>query len=1287
MLTEDQLESVFTFSDDLMSLERKKKNIPNLRRINELQQMLFDVTELLAERKDESHLKPEPEEEKSKKIRTQKFCKSLLDVENLHKCPHCDKSFENFKSLQRHVRGKHREKARVTSAEYPVRNRVICLLNKRQNPKLRCDSQVERNRYVRHLRLSHKILRPPKKEFRGFITQDDGKSYSVCWRGQNESDPAEIEQIEVSEEEESTSVEMERADNQNLSSTVKTGESGSDRNSNSIEVSAFEDPHISDLSDLQRLLPEEGQDNAEGSGSESLDALVPERAEVEHRSLINNEDIQVEESQNVKMKGHLDDGQAERLESASSLCTNKSEDNFDGGVMMDTSGEGEDPQIKGDLNVGQAQRLESLSNFCQNKNEENSDGGIMMDHSGEGEIDDFKDSIIKETEVSSPFIDSDIFITQNSTVLCEEDGSFHIIEETVKTSPFKAVMSSDQDSQESIIKAGLSTNCTNVLDSSVMDLQSSNSNSVHNIGYSNLPEVYEPVVVNVLNERKIKDLKIKELQKKKGQKTCIRLDDTKQKGLSKTKKSGGNQDEDMLKILKKILKPTKMKRKSQRKRKDIKTPKVSPRKDDIEEALEAVPLGASDVPDDDVEMKNDEQVLLEKEETKKSMAIKKKSAKMEVKSRNQKKNPEAPPEINITAEEQKVRPFGVDVPNDDFGNDEEELSDKDETEGEESDFELECEDEINIRKQRWEKRNTLKPVIELHTLPENQNFISQFNNWWSSSGASCVTKNKGTSTVRENNNNLFVNQDSFLNFFTSKDPSFNLSRLTKFGSSEYIALPSPLSWVAKVGGKSTQDQPSRRKSMLRVHQRLRQFLIHLLNELTWSGEGLAIKEKVLNHLNSIEKQVSDKNLYSDLEKLYEQQTKKKKKMQNILKPHEKENLHNAVTKWFQSEASQEVEVEALTIYKDSMAAQEVSNKNFDRFSKIVFFEAVLFDKSRVGKYEELTNEDYTLKKPTYVPDGMTELELEKLPKGWRLYSPPFPGAPISSYEIDRIGDGKKDKNQDNKPVCLNPRVYELIEKMQDLKMLIFPEIKLDDYLFVNSSGAQLPRLQNYPGAGSLLHQFGCVTGIENFCFKMFRKSAEGVIQNSETLSVVSKDLNAHSQSVGKKVYDQMGNSRRTLFITNLSKKEGCMTLRNNDVTEDSDLKRREERDKKLKDQAIEKAKLFLEDLRKIEPWDERPTSISDQDVTFLRGVFPNKMLGKGSLAFFSLKINLFEFLGNSWKEDFYDKVDSLEGPNGNALRRLEERIFTNSLAKILSKLKSEWRGTKSHNEAADTFIR
>ena len=58
MLTEDQVDSAFNLSEDLMSLERKMKNIPNQRRINELQQMLVDVTELLAERKDE-----EPDEQ------------------------------------------------------------------------------------------------------------------------------------------------------------------------------------------------------------------------------------------------------------------------------------------------------------------------------------------------------------------------------------------------------------------------------------------------------------------------------------------------------------------------------------------------------------------------------------------------------------------------------------------------------------------------------------------------------------------------------------------------------------------------------------------------------------------------------------------------------------------------------------------------------------------------------------------------------------------------------------------------------------------------------------------------------------------------------------------------------------------------------------------------------------------------------------------------------------------------------------------------------------------------
>ena len=98
--------------------------------------------------------------------------------------------------------------------------------------------------------------------------------------------------------------------------------------------------------------------------------------------------------------------------------------------------------------------------------------------------------------------------------------------------------------------------------------------------------------------------------------------------------------------------------------------------------------------------------------------------------------------------------------------------------------------------------------------------------------------------------------------------------------------------------------------------------------------------------------------------------------------------------------------------------------------------------------QNLTNEDYALKKETWLPPEMTELEFNKLPKDWRLYKPPQPGVPPSSYEIDIIGDTEGIKNQEEQTVCLSQRVYELVEKMRDLKQLLFPEVKLEDFLFV-----------------------------------------------------------------------------------------------------------------------------------------------------------------------------------------------------------------------------------------------
>ena len=55
---------------------------------------------------------------------------------------------------------------------------------------------------VRHLRESHSIDRPDSShEFRGFLSSDEGKTYSVCWRPIKALDPPATQIIPAAEDE------------------------------------------------------------------------------------------------------------------------------------------------------------------------------------------------------------------------------------------------------------------------------------------------------------------------------------------------------------------------------------------------------------------------------------------------------------------------------------------------------------------------------------------------------------------------------------------------------------------------------------------------------------------------------------------------------------------------------------------------------------------------------------------------------------------------------------------------------------------------------------------------------------------------------------------------------------------------------------------------------------------------------------------------------------------------------------------------------------------------------
>ena len=165
---------------------------------------------------------------------------------------------------------------------------------------------------------------------------------------------------------------------------------------------------------------------------------------------------------------------------------------------------------------------------------------------------------------------------------------------------------------------------------------------------------------------------------------------------------------------------------------------------------------------------------------------------------------------------------------------------------------------------------------------------------------------------------------------------------------------------------------------------------------------------------------------------------------------------------------------------------------------------------------------------------------------------------------------------------------------------------------MSHSGRKLPRLQNYAGKGSLLHLFGEATGLQKFTLKMLRKAAEGYIQSSSELQK-DKHLNYHSSTVGKKVYDKMNGARRNVFLTNLGKQDFSYSLRGASKVGADLEKERRAREESQKKKLTAKAVKYLDDQKKIQPWDLRPSSVNDKEILLLKSVF-----GNGSQGIYSI---------------------------------------------------------------------
>ena len=147
----------------------------------------------------ESNDVTENEDEVPQQIITREFFLSLEnDAKPKYVCEHCKGvEFDYLQSLQRHFRKVHKDKPQVSSKDYPDQTKIICLLEKKNNPGFLCNNKVKKSEISRHLRLSHKVERPPNSKFSGFFSDDNRKSYYVCWQKPNEDLPESVQQIKI----------------------------------------------------------------------------------------------------------------------------------------------------------------------------------------------------------------------------------------------------------------------------------------------------------------------------------------------------------------------------------------------------------------------------------------------------------------------------------------------------------------------------------------------------------------------------------------------------------------------------------------------------------------------------------------------------------------------------------------------------------------------------------------------------------------------------------------------------------------------------------------------------------------------------------------------------------------------------------------------------------------------------------------------------------------------------------------------------------------------------------
>ena len=563
---------------------------------------------------------------------------------------------------------------------------------------------------------------------------------------------------------------------------------------------------------------------------------------------------------------------------------------------------------------------------------------------------------------------------------------------------------------------------------------------------------------------------------------------------------------------------------------------------------------------------------------------------------------------------------------------------------------------------RHNERNFL--ITDIPKRKENVIFINDMKNFMINQIT--YTKTKLPSTIPKKLNHLFTSRDSYLMFMYNENKNFSLNNLIEFKSSNYIPIKHPGDWILQ----TASENGSRAVERLKAHKELRLYIQYKADELN----DLELKIKINQYIKQIDEQITSQKMFSRYSKLYRMTQMNIKKARLIVDVSQNYKLQNMVRLWNNSMEKMAIEEDLETIYENAISKNQLSGKDFTRWSHWCRFCLFLSDKNRVGTYN-FDNESFILRLPLWFPKDYSEFN--KLPLSYDPYEKPVGSPPPTNYAIKVTGNEEGIKLQEGTNIIITKKSAHLCAQYRKLKEIIQPNTCLTDPFFINEKNKALSRIQNTQN--SLLDKMGKAIGLDEINATMVRQSAEATIQSREDMASRCKLLNMHSRAVGLNHYEPTQMKQRAEWVNHMFIKESPLKVEDISNRNEETTRKMDEEDEilriKIAKEKIrihkEKSKEHIQLSRKIrvKPMDkEFLQKIVYEDIFFSkRETFPNDDDWK-------MKWNRFI--------DTYDKNDDIR----NRLLTIEKDIFLNVKSEVEEVFGKEWSGTKEENSNADFKI-